>query len=75
MARDSNQFFRYIGAIAQTEGAFVIIPNNGAVEGLPDNLRRVPCTVLTPKGKRQSEFAERGQRGRWMLMWLPPEWE
>jgi hypothetical protein len=65
--------FRYLGGIAQMEGAFVIIPHNGAVEGLPENLRRVPCEVLSPNGRRNSEFAERGARGYWMLIWAPPD--
>jgi hypothetical protein len=65
--------FRYLGGIAQMEGAFVIIPHNGAVEGLPENLKRIPATVLSPKGHRPNEFAERGTRGYWMLVWCPPD--
>lgn len=70
---DKRDMFRYLGAIARREGAFVIIPANGAVRGLPENLREVPSTVLTPDNRRSGEFAERGQRGYWMLMWLPPD--
>lgn len=70
---DRKALFTYLAAIARTEGAFAIIPHNGAVEGLPDNLRRVPCTVFTPEGHNQSEFAERGRRGYWLLMWCPPD--
>lgn len=70
---DKRDMFRYIGAIARQEGAFVILPHNGAVKGLPENLREAPSTVLTPKGRRTNEFAERGQRGTWMLLWLPPD--
>lgn len=65
--------FQYLGAIARREGAFVIIPKNGAVKGLPENLREIDCQVFTPDKKRPGEFAERGQRGHWMLLWLPPD--
>lgn len=70
---DKRGMFQYLGAIARREGAFVIIPKNGAVKGLPENLREVPSVVMTPDNRRQSEFAERGQRGYWMLLWLPPD--
>lgn len=70
---DANAVYRYLGGIARREGAFVIIPKNGAVKGLPENLREVPCTVLTPDGRTPGEFAERGNRGSWLLMWCPPD--
>lgn len=70
---DKRNMFQYLGAIARREGAFVIIPKNGAVKGLPENLREIPSTVMTPDGRRTGEFAERGQRGYWMLLWLPPD--
>lgn len=70
---DKRDMFKYLGAIARREGAFVIIPTNGAVKGLPENLREAPSIVLTPDKRRPGEFAERGQRGYWMLMWLPPD--
>lgn len=70
---DSRHMFRYLGAIARREGAFVIIPDNGAVKGLPENLRAVPSTVMTPDNRRTGEFAERGTRGSWMLIWMPPD--
>jgi len=65
--------FRYLAAIARSEGAFVIIPHNGAVKGLPENLREIPSEVFTPRSRRPNEFAERGQRGYWMLIWCPPD--
>lgn len=70
---DGRQMFQYLGAIARREGAFVIIPHNGAVKGLPENLREVPSTVLTPRSRRPGEFAQRGERGAWMLIWMPPD--
>jgi len=70
---DKRDMFRYIAAIARTEGAFVIIPKNGAVKGLPENLREIPSEVYTPRGRQSGEFARRGERGYWMLMWLPPD--
>lgn len=70
---DKRSMFQYLGAIARREGAFVIIPKNGAVKGLPENLREVPCTVMTPDNRGAGEFAERGTRGYWMLLWLPPD--
>jgi len=72
---DRRNMFRYLGAIARQEGAFVIIPENGAVEGLPENLKNIPCQVLTPDKRRPGEFAERGRRGYWLLMWCPPDYE
>jgi hypothetical protein len=70
---DRRNMFQYLGAIARREGAFVIIPHNGAVKGLPENLKEIPSTVMTPDGRRPSEFAARGERGYWMLLWLPPD--
>ena len=70
---DSHALFMYLGAVARREGAFVIIPHRGGVPGLPGNLKEIPSTVLTPDGRRTGEFAERGQRGHWLLMWCPPD--
>lgn len=65
--------FTYLAKIAQMEGAFVIIPHNGHVEGLPDNLRRISSEVYNPPNRHRNEFAERGARGAWMLVWMPPD--
>jgi hypothetical protein len=70
---DKTAMFKYLGAIARREGAFVIIPKNGAVKGLPENLREIECHVMTPDKRRPGEFAERGERGSWLLMWCPPD--
>ncbi len=70
---DKIAMFRYLAKIAQMEGAFVIIPSNGVVEGIPENLRRVRCEVYNPANRHRNEFAERGNRGSWMLVWMPPD--
>jgi hypothetical protein len=71
MARDAMDMFRYLAAIARKEGATIIIPKNGTVKGLPENLKSVPVEVYTPEGISNRRWAERGESGHWMLMWLP----
>lgn len=64
----------FIRAATVREGAWVIEPRPAAfkfIEGLRNDLRRIPSTVHHPDGYPIHRFAERGARGKWLFVWIP----
>lgn len=69
--------FRFMTELATKEGAWVIEPTNEALHrdnflaNLLSRLRNVPARISCPPGQRRDRFAERGERGRWLFVWIP----
>lgn len=69
--------FTFLTQLARKEGAWVIEPvapyleSDSYLRSLFERLRHVPARVTTPEADRPYRFAERGERGRWLLVWIP----
>ena len=70
-----QELFNFLIPLAVKEGAWVIEPNryhiDGALGDFLRSLRRVPSSVSAPGGERRDRFAERGETGRWLFIWVP----
>lgn len=71
--------FNFMRTLAVKEGAWVIEPrrenldHNSYLRNLLEKLRTIPARIDGPDPKRPYRFAERGESGQWMMIWVPDE--
>jgi hypothetical protein len=72
--------FDFMVPLMRREGAWTIEPLAGTyghaefqhlMEPVVELLRRVPARISAPAGASPYGFAERGVKGRWMLVFVP----
>lgn len=72
-----NVIFNFMRTLAVREGAWVIEParaeldNDFFLGNLLKRLRNIPARIEGPDPKRPYRFAERGETGQWMMIWVP----
>lgn len=71
--------FDFLVPLARREGAWVIEPTNDALHrdsflvSLLGRLRLLPARISAPDPARRYRFAERGEAGKWIFIWIPDE--
>lgn len=75
-----HSLFEFLTPLAVKEGATVIEPIrygdssfHRQMEPIVDRLRHLPARISCPNPNRRFRFAERGQTGHWLLVWVPDE--
>lgn len=69
--------FDFLTQLARKEGAYVVEPvaayseSDSYLQSLLGRLRNLPARITSPDPKRPYRFAERGERGRWLFVWVP----
>lgn len=67
--------FDFLVPLATREGAWVIEPaayhNSDYIHNLLSGLRTAPARIASPPGQNRYRFAERGEHGRWIFVWVP----
>lgn len=70
-------FFEFLTSLAVREGAWAVEPLPGAenyvMSDVMERLRLIPARITCPPGRSRDRFAERGARGRFMVIWVPEE--
>jgi hypothetical protein len=74
-----HDLFNFLVPLARREGAWVIEPrsrdfdSDSYLRNLLGRLRLLPARISSPDPKRPYRFAERGEHGKIIIIWVPDE--